>query len=213
MKEFPKTPRTTISRLAKRGSYDKETVYAILDEALYCTLAWSDNGQPYQMPTGFCRIGDSLYIHGSVGSHYMRLLAEREVPVCIGVTLMDGLVLARSAFHHSVNYRSVILFSTGKRVNDPNEQYAALEVFTNKICPGRWDDIRKPTDNEWKATLVLAFDISEASAKIRVGPPKDDEEDYTLDVWAGVQPLSLTRGTPQPDPLLKAGVSLPDYLK
>lgn len=213
MKEFPKTDRTTITRLAKRGSYDKETVYAILDEALYCTLAWSDNGQPYQIPTGFCRIGDTLYIHGSVGSHYMRLLAEKEIPVCVGVTLIDGLVLARSAFHHSVNYRSVVIFSTPKRVTDPAELYASLEVFTNKMCPGRWDDVRKPTDNEWKATMVLAFDISEASAKIRVGPPKDDEEDYTLDVWAGVQPLTLVRGIPQPDPQLKPGVGLPEYLK
>jgi nitroimidazol reductase NimA-like FMN-containing flavoprotein (pyridoxamine 5'-phosphate oxidase superfamily) len=213
MKEFQKTNKTTITRLAKRGSYDKETVYAILDEALYCTLAWSDEGQPYQMPTGFCRIGDKLYIHGSVGSHYMRLLAEKELPVCLGVTLIDGLVLARSAFHHSVNYRSVILFSTPKRVTDSTELYKALEVFTNKICPGRWEDVRKPTDNEWKATMVLSFDIAEASAKIRVGPPKDDEEDYSLDTWAGVQPLNMVRGTPQADPLLKPGVSLPAYLK
>ena len=213
MKEFEKTKKTTITRLAKRGSYDKETVYAILDEALYCTLAWSVDGQPYQMPTGFCRIDDKVYIHGSVGSHYMRILAEQQLPVCLGVTLIDGLVLARSAFHHSVNYRSVILFSTPKRVTDSTELYKALEVFTNKVCPGRWDDVRKPNDNEWKATMVLSFDIIEASAKIRVGPPKDDEEDYTLDIWAGVQPLNLLRGAPQADPLLKPGVSLPAYLK
>lgn len=213
MKEFAKTERTTITRLPKRGSYDKDTVYTILDEALYCTLAWSDEGQPYQMPTGFCRMGDKLYIHGSVGSHYMRLLAERGLPVCLGVTLIDGLVLARSAFHHSVNYRSVIIFSTPRRVTDAAEMYTALEVFTNKMCPGRWDDVRKPTDNEWKATMVLVFDIAEASAKIRVGPPKDDEEDYSLDIWAGVQPLALVRGTPQHDPLLKPGVALPAYLK
>jgi nitroimidazol reductase NimA-like FMN-containing flavoprotein (pyridoxamine 5'-phosphate oxidase superfamily) len=213
MKEFPKTDRTSITRLAKRGSYDKDTIYVILDEALYCTMAWSDEGQPYQIPTGFCRMGDKVYIHGSVGSHYMRLLAEKELPVCLGVTLIDGLVLARSAFHHSVNYRSVVLFSTPKRVTDTEELYASLEVFTNKMCPGRWDDVRKPTDNEWKATMVLVFEIDEASAKIRTGPPKDDEEDYTLDVWAGVQPLTLVRGNPLPDPLLKAGVSLPAYLK
>ncbi|MBL7849886.1 MAG: pyridoxamine 5'-phosphate oxidase family protein [Cyclobacteriaceae bacterium] len=213
MSDFPKTERTTITRLPKRGSYDRETVYAILDEALYCTLSWSYEGQPYQVPTGFCRIGDQLYIHGSVGSHYMRLLAEKELPVCLGVTLIDGLVLARSAFHHSVNYRSVVMFSTPKRVTEPAELYNALEVFTNKMCPGRWDDVRRPTDNEWKATMVLAFHLTEASAKIRSGPPKDDEEDYALDVWAGVQPLSLVRGTLVPDPQLKAGVAVPGYLK
>ena len=213
MKEFPKTERTTITRLPKRGSYDKETIYAILDEALYCTLAWSDGGQPHQLPTGFCRIDDKIYIHGSVGSTYMGLLAEKELPVCLGVTLIDGLVLARSAFHHSVNYRSVVIFSKPKRVTDAAELYEGLEVFTNKVCPGRWDDVRKPTDNEWKATMVLVFDLNEASAKIRTGPPKDDEEDYVLDIWAGVQPLTLMRGTPLPDSLLKPGVGLPDYLR
>lgn len=213
MKEFPKTEKTAITRLPKRGTYDKDTIYAILDEALYCTMAWSDNGEPFQVPTGFCRIGDRLYVHGSVGSHYMRLLAEKKLPVCLGVTLIDGIVLARSAFHHSVNYRSVILFARPDRVTDPDELYKALEVFTNKMCPGRWEDVRKPTDNEWKATMVLSFPIEEASAKIRTGPPKDDEEDYGMDVWAGVQPLTLQRGTCIPDPLLKAGVGLPGYLR
>ena len=213
MKEFRKTNKTTITRLPKRGSYDQDTIYSLLDEALYCTLSWSDNDQPFQIPTGFCRIGDKLYLHGSVGSHYMRLLAEKRSPVCIGVTLIDGIVLARSAFHHSVNYRSVVIFSRPERVTDGDEIYKALEVFTNKMCPGRWDDVRKPTDNEWKATLVLSFSIDEASAKIRTGAPKDDEEDYAMDVWAGVQPLSLSRGTCIPDPQLKPGVALPSYLK
>lgn len=213
MKTFEKTDRTTITRLPKRGSYDQDTIHAILDEALYCTLAWSENDQPFQMPTGFCRIGDVLYIHGSVGSHYMRLLDEKKSPVCIGVTLIDGMVLARSAFHHSVNYRSVVLFSTPRRVTQEKELYTALEVFTNKMCPGRWDDVRQPTANEWKATMVLAFDIREASAKIRSGPPKDDDEDYSLDVWAGVQPLRLVRGELIADPALKAGVPVPGYLK
>lgn len=213
MKEFPKTEKTTITRLPKRGTYDKDTIYAILDEALYCTMAWSDNGEPFQIPTGFCRIGDRLYVHGSVGSHYMRLLAEKKLPVCLGVTLIDGIVLARSAFHHSVNYRSVILFARPDRVTDLDELYKALEVFTNKMCPGRWEDVRKPTDNEWKATMVLSFPIEEASAKIRTGPPKDDEEDYGMDVWAGIQPLTLQRGACIPDPQLKAGVVLPGYLR
>ncbi len=212
MKEFKKTEKTTITRLPKRGSYDRATSYAILDEALYCTIAWASDGQPYQIPTGFCRVGDRLYIHGSVGSHYMRQLAERKPPVCLSVTLMDGLVLARSAFHHSVNYRSVVLFGVPELVSDKGELYSVLEAFTEKMCPGRWADVRKPTDNEWKATMVLSFALEEVSAKIRTGPPKDDEEDYSLDVWAGVQPLTLVRGIAIPDPALKAGVKKPAYV-
>lgn len=213
MKQFDKTERTTITRLPKRGNYDRETVYAIMDEALYCTLAWSHEGQAFQIPTGFCRLGDRLYIHGSVGSQYLRKLADGKTPVCIGITLIDGLVLARSAFHHSVNYRSVVLFSTPQRVTDDKELYLALETFTNKMCPGRWDDVRKPTDNEWKATMVLSFPIEEASAKIRTGPPKDDDEDYGLDIWAGVLPLHLERGKLEADPDLKKGVQVPSYLR
>lgn len=212
MSEFPKTDRTTITRLPKRGVYDTDMVYAILDEALVCTVAFVRDNQPFQLPTGFCRIGNKLYIHGSVGSFYMRELAEKKLPVCISVTLLDGLVLARSAFHHSVNYRSVVLFSQAEKVTNDDEVYEALEVFTNKMQPGRWDDVRKPNSGEWKATMVLSFTIDEASAKVRVGPPKDDEEDYALDVWAGVVPLKLQRSKPIPDPALKNGVSLPKYL-
>jgi len=212
MPEFEKTERTTITRLPKRGVYDKDTIYSILDEALYCTLAFVQNNQPFQIPTGFCRMEDKLYIHGSVGSTYMRTLAEKKLPVCISVTHMDGLVLARSAFHHSVNYRSVIIFSTPEVVTEENEIYMAMEVFTNKIQPGRWNDIRKPTESEWKKTMVLSFEIKEASAKIRTGPPKDDDEDYALDIWAGVVPLQTIRMTPVPDPVLKEGIKLPEYL-
>jgi nitroimidazol reductase NimA-like FMN-containing flavoprotein (pyridoxamine 5'-phosphate oxidase superfamily) len=212
MEKFPITPKTEITRLAKRGAYDKETVYQILDEALFCTLAFNRNGEPFQIPTGHCRIDDHLYIHGSVGSFYMRELVQHQAPVCISATLMDGLVLARSAFHHSVNYRSAVVFSTAEKVTDKDEQYRALEVFTNKMQPGRWNDVRKPTEGEWKATMVIRFKIEEASAKLRTGPPKDDEEDYALDVWAGVVPLNLQRLTPLPDPELKPGVSLPSYL-
>ena len=143
----------------------------------------------------------------------MRELAEKKLPVCITVTFMDGLVLARSAFHHSVNYRSVVVFSEARKVEDADELYRALEVFTNKLQPGRWDDIRKPNTGEWKATMVLSFDIQEASAKVRTGGPKDDDEDYSLDIWAGVVPLKTTRQQPIPDDLLKEGVALPDYLK
>ncbi len=211
--KFPITDKTEITRLPKRGVYDKVAVYSILDEALVCTLAYSKDGQPFQIPTGFCRIDDKLYLHGSVGSFYMRELAAKKNPVCISVTLIDGLVLARSAFHHSVNYRSVVLFSEAELVTDKSILYNALEVFTEKMCPGRWADVRKPTDNEWKATMVLAFKINEASAKVRTGPPKDDDEDYAMDVWAGVQPLKTVRLAPEPDPLLKSGVVLPSYLK
>lgn len=210
--EFPKTDRTTITRLPKRGSYDKKTIYNIFDEALYCTLAYMHNGEPFQIPTGFCRIGDKLYLHGSVGSFYMRELAEKKLPVCISVTLMDGIVLARSAFHHSVNYRSVVMFSKAEVVTDEKEIYQALEVFTNKMQPGRWNDIRQPNESEWRKTMVLAFPIAEASAKIRTGGPKDDEEDYAMDIWAGVVPLQTTRLAPVADSVLKDGVTLPPYL-
>jgi len=212
MSTFPITEKTEITRLAKRGAYDHETVYSILDDALFCTLAYVKDNQPFQIPTGFCRINDKLYIHGSVGSSYMRELAEKQLPVCISVTHLDGLVLARSAFHHSVNYRSVVIFSHAEAVTDQQELYNALEVFTNKIQPGRWNDVRKPTAGEWKATMAISFKISEASAKVRTGPPKDDEEDYHLDIWAGVVPVKQERKKPIPDDALKTGIQLPDYL-
>jgi nitroimidazol reductase NimA-like FMN-containing flavoprotein (pyridoxamine 5'-phosphate oxidase superfamily) len=213
MEKFTVTEKTTITRLPKRGAYDKESIYNILDEALVCTLAFVRNGEPFQIPTGFCRVDDYVYIHGSVGSFYMRELAENKSSVCIAITHLDGLVLARSAFHHSMNYRSVVIFSHAEKVVDKNELYNVLELFTNKIQPGRWNDVRKPTEGEWKATMVLKFKIEEASAKIRTGEPKDDEEDYSLDVWAGVVPLQLERKTPIADPILKSSIELPHYLK
>lgn len=213
MDKFKITDKTTITRLPKRGAYDKETIFNILDEALVCTLAFIRNNEPFQIPTGFCRVEDYLYIHGSVGSFYMRELAENKSTVCISVTHLDGLVLARSAFHHSMNYRSAIIFSRAEKVTDQKELYSVLEIFTNKIQPGRWNDVRKPTEGEWKATMVIKFKIEEASAKIRVGEPKDDDEDYELDVWAGVVPLKLEHKSPVPDSRLKTGVSLPNYLK
>ncbi len=212
MKQFPITDKTSITRLPKRGDYSAETIYAILDEALFLTVAYQIDGQPYQIPTGFCRIDNTVYIHGSVGSFYMREIAKG-VPVCLSVMLVDGMVLARSAFHHSVNYRSVVAFSKGRKVEDKEELYQSLEIFTNKMCPGRWNDVRQPNEGEWKATMVLAFELEEASAKVRTGPPKDDEEDYALDVWAGVQPMRLVRLPVQPDPDLKAGVPVPAYLR
>ena len=212
MEKFPVTEKTEITRLPKRGVYDKEQVYRILDEALFCTVAFVRNGEPFQLPTGFCRIGNTIYLHGSVGSQYMRELATG-IPVCISVMLADALVLARSAFHHSVNYRSVVAFSHGRKVDNKEELYQSLEVFTNKMCPGRWDDVRQPTEGEWKATMVLAFDLEEASAKVRTGPPKDDEEDYDLNIWAGLQPLKTERLPVKADPALKAGIAVPRYLK
>lgn len=213
MSQFPITDKTKITRLPKRGVYDKETIYKILDESLFCTIAFNLDGQPFQIPTGFCRIEDTLYIHGSVGSHYMRVLTEKNLPVNINVTFLDGLVLARSAFHHSVNYRSVTIFSNAQKVTEQDTLYKVLEVFTEKMCPGRWNDIRQPNAGEWKATMVIAFPIEEASAKVRTGPPVDDDEDYAMDTWAGVVPLVTERKAPLEDPRLKAGVHLPDYLK
>lgn len=212
MSEFAKTEKTSITRLPKRGVYDKETVYSILDEALFCTVAFVRDDQPFQIPTGFCRIGDKVYIHGSVGSFYMRELIEKKSPVCISATLVDELVLARSAFHHSVNYRSAVIFGNAEKVIDDQELYLALETFTNKMQPGRWNDVRQPTPGEWKATLVISVHIDEASAKIRTGPPKDDDEDYASDTWAGVVPLELRRLPPIADPVLKGGIDLPSYL-
>src|SRR6266850_5824778 len=212
MSQFPITDKTGITRLAKRGSYDKETIYSILDEALFCTLAYAIDGQAFQIPTGFVRLGDAVYLHGSVGSHYLRELATKKIPVSIGATLIDGIVLARSAFHHSVNYRSVVIFSQGEVVTDGAVLYRVLGAFTEKMCPGRWADVRKPTTGEWKATMVLSFAIQEASAKVRTGGPKDDEEDYSLDIWAGVQPLEIQKKAVIPDPVLKAGVPVPAYL-
>ncbi len=213
MSQFPITKKTKITRLPKRGAYDKETIYKILDEALVCTVAFSLDGQPFQIPTGFCRIDDTLFIHGSVGSHYMRELSQKQLPVNINVTFIDGLVLARSAFHHSVNYRSVSIFSTASQISDLKQMDKILEVFTEKMCPGRWKDIRKPTSGEWKATMVIAFPIEEASAKIRTGPPVDDDEDYNLNVWAGIWPMSMEKTNPISDPKLKSGVTVPEYLK
>lgn len=212
MDKFPVTDRTEITRLPKRGVYDVATIHSILDEALVCTVAYVHEGQPFQIPTGFARVGNTVYIHGSVGAWYMRQIAEG-APVCISATLIDGMVLARSAFHHSVNYRSVVFFAKGRRVTDEKELYTSLEVFTNKMCPGRWDDIRKPNATEWKGTMVIAFELEEASAKVRTGGPKDDDEDYDLNVWAGVQEIRTTRGKLIPDELLKAGVAIPPYLQ
>jgi hypothetical protein len=209
MSTFTPTERTQVRRLPKRGAYDRETVFKILDEAFVCHVGFVVDGQPYVIPTNFGRAGDTLYLHGSAASRMLRTLSEG-IPVCVTVTLVDGLVLARSAFHHSANYRSVVVLGTARLVSDPAEKMEALRLFTEHIMKGRWDDIRQPTEQELKGTTVLALPLEEVSAKIRTGGPIDDEEDYALPIWAGVLPLPVTPGTPIPDARLKAGIAVPE---
>lgn len=204
------TARTKLKRLPKRGCVERETIYQILDEALVCHVGFTVEGQPYVIPTGYARDGDRLLIHGSAASRMLRALASEE-DVCITVTLLDGLVLARSAFHHSMNYRSVVLFGRPKVVSGKQEKLEALRAFTEHVVPGRWKDVRPPSKNELARTLVLSLDIDEASAKMREGAPIDDEADYELDVWAGVIPLRLTAGAPVDDAKLNEGITVPQY--
>ena len=204
-----KTERTTVRRLPKRGAYDRETIEAILDEALICHVGFVADGQPVVIPTIHTRVGGTLYFHGSAASRMLRTLKEG-VPVCATVTILDGLVLARSAFHHSMNYRSVVVFGTAREVTNAEEKTRVLDALVEHVAAGRTRDIRRPNAGELKATLVLALPIDEASAKIRSGPPVDDEEDYAMKVWAGVLPLTLTTGTPVPDEGVTAEV--PEYV-
>lgn len=204
--------RTQVGRLPQRGDYSKATIHSILDAAFLCHVGFVVDGQPFVIPTGFGRKGDTLYIHGSAASRMLRNL-EKGVPVCVTVTLLDGIVLARAAFHHSMNYRSVVMLGTATLVEDADAKNEALRIISDQIIPGRWNEARLPTAQELKATTVLAMPIDEASAKVRTGPPKDDEEDYGLDIWAGVLPLSVQPGVPVPDPRLKAGVeTVPEYV-
>ena len=211
MSEFTPTERTQVKRLPKRGKYDAATVHKILDEAFVCHVGFVVDGQPFVIPTNFGRVGDTVYLHGSAASRMLRTLSGG-ILVCVTVTLVDGLVLARSAFHHSVNYRSVVILGTAKLVEDPAEKMEALRLFTEHIMKGRWDEIRWPNEQELKGTTVLALPLEEVSAKVRVGGPIDDEEDYSLPVWAGVLPLSQTKGEPVADEKLKAGTSVPEYI-
>jgi nitroimidazol reductase NimA-like FMN-containing flavoprotein (pyridoxamine 5'-phosphate oxidase superfamily) len=208
---YPVTPNTKPSRLAKRAVYDEETIHQILDEGLFCHIAYVQDGHPMMIPTGYCRVDNKIYIHGSVGSHFMRALADGR-RVCLTVSFIDGLVLARSAFHHSVNYRSVVLFSQATVVTDEQERWDALEAFTNQIIPGRWAEIRQPNAKEMKGTMVISFEIEEVSAKVRVGGPNDDDEDYQLPVWAGVLPLKLQAQTPITDPKMLHDTPVPAYV-
>ena len=203
---LPVTARTRLRRSAERGVFDRSAIYRILDDAFVCHLAFAVDGQPFAIPTGYARLGDALYVHGSTASRMVRHLSAG-LEVCCTVTLIDGLVLARSAFHHSVNYRSVVVLGTATLVEDRAEKMAALRGFTDHVVPGRWAELRPITDQELKGTAVLALPIEEASAKVRTGPPKDDEEDLSWPVWAGVVPLVTTVGQFVPDPHLMPGIA------
>jgi hypothetical protein len=210
--DFSPTGRTTLKRLPKRGSFERQTVYEILDEGFVCHVGFVSDGQPFVIPTAYGRVGDVLYLHGAKASRMLKALSSG-AEVCVTVTLIDGLVLARSAFHHSINYRSVVLFGRARAVESEEEKNAALEAFTEHVCRGRWAEVRWPTPQELAATTVVALPLAEASAKVRTGPPIDDEEDYALPVWAGVLPLGVEPGTPEADPRLPADIPLPDYIE
>jgi len=212
MTDFTPTERTQVHRLPKRGVYERETVYRILDEGLVCHIGFVVDGKPVVIPTGYGRKGDMLYIHGSPASRMFRGLGEG-AEVCVTVTLLDGLVLARSAFHHSMNYRSVVIFGKATLLEDAAAKREALHVFTEHVAPGRWQEIRQPSEKELRSTTVLAIPLEEVSAKVRTGPPLDDEEDYALPVWAGVLPFELTPATPLPDDRLPNETAVPNYVQ
>jgi nitroimidazol reductase NimA-like FMN-containing flavoprotein (pyridoxamine 5'-phosphate oxidase superfamily) len=206
------TPRTRVVREAHRGVYDRETAYKILDEGFLCHVGFVANGQPFVIPTSYGRKDASLYIHGSAASRMLRQMKE-SVPVCVTVTLLDGLVLARSVFNHSMNYRSVVILGKAALVDDPAEKLEALRLLSEHIIPGRWDDARQPNERELKQTSVLRIPIEEFSSKVRIGPPIDDEEDLSFPTWAGVVPLEMKVGTPENDPTLQPGREVPEYVR
>ena len=208
----PKTSRIQPSRLAKRMRNDDETIHSILDEALVCHVSYRLGEQPFILPTAYCRIDNTLYLHGSVGSHFFMQMAKG-IPVCIAVTLLDALVLARSVVHHSINYRSVVIFGTTRLVEDPEEAWTAAARFVEHVIPGRWDDARQPSASEMKKTMFIAVEIEEASAKVRDHGVGDDPEDMDAAVWAGLLPLKLTPGVPVQDEVQAKEVELPGYVE
>jgi nitroimidazol reductase NimA-like FMN-containing flavoprotein (pyridoxamine 5'-phosphate oxidase superfamily) len=199
------------SRLAKRAHFEKEAIHTILDEALFCTISYASENRPFSLPTAFVRYEDHIYIHGSVGSHFIREI-EKGIPVCISITLMDALVVAKSAFHHSVNYRSVVIFSQAEKVEGEELKRAAFAWLTNKMVPGSWDYLRPVKENEIRKTTLLRFGLEEASAKVRTGMPINDEEDLHLPIWSGIMPLEIIRKAPVGDEGSKT-LPLPDHLK
>ncbi len=212
MEAFSPTSRTQLRRLPKRGVFDKAQVHAILDEGFLCHVGFVVDGQPFVIPTGYARAGDQLYIHGSAASRMLRSL-DQGIDICVTVTLLDGFVLARSAFHHSMNYRSVMVLGKARLVTDPDEKREALKRFTDHVVPDRWDEVRPVTDQELKATSVLAVPLEEVSAKMRSGPPVDEEEDYDLPIWAGVVPVKMRVGEPVSDDRLVSGAALFDVAR
>jgi nitroimidazol reductase NimA-like FMN-containing flavoprotein (pyridoxamine 5'-phosphate oxidase superfamily) len=211
MTDFTKTDKTRIRRLPKRGHYDRETIYPILDEALICHVGFTDGDQPHVIPINFARIGDSIVLHGAKSSRLLRHIAAGH-PICIEVTVVDGLVLARSVFHHSVNYRSVVLFGTGHLLPKDEDKLAALQAITEHLIPGRWQEARLPNRKELNATSVVSIAIEAASAKVRTGPPVDDQADYSLPVWAGLLPVEERVLVPIRDEQQADEVPLPSYI-
>lgn len=209
--DIPVTDNTRLKRLPNRGSFDRAAINAILDEGFVCHVGFTTGGRTFVIPTAYARDGSDLLIHGSSASRMLRALSAG-VDVCVTVTLIDGLVLARSAFHHSMNYRSVVIFGTAEPVTVESEKFAALKALTEHLVPHRWNEIREPNARELKATAVLRLPIEEASAKIRTGDPVDDADDYRLDVWAGVIPLQLSAGAPEKDARLSDRTAVPDYV-
>ncbi|MBX2863711.1 MAG: pyridoxamine 5'-phosphate oxidase family protein [Leptolyngbyaceae cyanobacterium MAG.088] len=207
-----KTERTRVKRVPKRGHYDLETVYSILDAGLICHVGFAMEGQPFVIPTAYGRLDNRLFIHGSPASRMLTSL-QQGIDVCVTVTLLDGLVLARSAMHHSMNYRSVVLFGTAELVSEREEKMQALYAFTEHVMLGRWAETREPNEQELTGTTVLALPIDEASAKIRTGPPIDDAADYELPHWAGVIPLAVQPGEPIVDPKLAEGIAVPEHVE
>src|ERR1700742_4875817 len=212
MSTYTPTPRTKVRRLSKRAVYDKAQVHAILDEGFLCHVGFARDNQPFVIPTLYARSGETIYMHGSGASRMLKTLAQG-VDVCVTVTLVDGYVLARSAFHHSMNYRSVTILGRARLVLDLEEKLQALQTITDHVVPQRWDEVRGPSELEMRQTVVLALALEEVSAKVRTGPPIDDEEDYSLPIWAGVLPLRLVPGEPVGDEQLRAGIALPGYVR
>jgi uncharacterized protein len=209
---YNQTERTRVRRLAKRGAYDRATVHAILDEGFICHVAMVVDGSPVVLPTAYGRADERLFIHGSAASRMLKT-ASKGVDISLAVTLVDGLVLARSAFHHSINYRSVVVFGKAHLLTDPAEKNEALRIISDHIIRGRWDEVRPPSVKELAATSVIALDLNEVSAKVRTGPPIDDEEDMGHPAWAGVLPLSLQAGTPAADAEASEAPRVPDYIR
>jgi nitroimidazol reductase NimA-like FMN-containing flavoprotein (pyridoxamine 5'-phosphate oxidase superfamily) len=212
MDELLRTERTTLKRLPQRGNYDRQIVNRILDEGFICHVGFVVDGRPFVIPTGYARVADRLFIHGSQASRMLRTLGQG-IDVCVTITLVDGLVLARSAFHHSMNYRSVVVFGRATVVEERGAKLAALLALSEHMIPGRWADVREPNERELQQTTVLSLPITEASTKVRTGPPLDEEEDYDLPVWAGVIPLRLIAETPIDDPRVPAGSTAPEYAR